>query len=97
MMSEMPANLSTQKYKPSANTFSYPFASCSPQRSPSTAEARKLAAPFDSRKSFQRSTNNADGPLTPAVLRLDPTFDPLRNDQRFEKLAADLAPNTADK
>jgi len=32
------------------------------------------------------------GPLTPAVLRLDPMFDPLRNDRRFEKLAASPAP-----
>jgi hypothetical protein len=31
-------------------------------------------------------------PLTPALLRLDPTFDPLRNDPRFQKLAASPAP-----
>ncbi|HST30139.1 MAG TPA: adenylate/guanylate cyclase domain-containing protein [Chthoniobacterales bacterium] len=31
-------------------------------------------------------------PLTPAILRLDPMFDPLRGDPRFEKIVADLAP-----
>src|SRR5207253_2347549 len=34
-------------------------------------------------------------PLTPALLRLDPMFDPLRNDPRFEKLVASAAPKTA--
>ena len=34
-------------------------------------------------------------PLTPALLRLDPMFDPLRNDPRFQKLAASPAPNHA--
>jgi hypothetical protein len=28
-------------------------------------------------------------PLTPALLRLDPMFDPLRNDPRFQKLCED--------
>jgi hypothetical protein len=35
-------------------------------------------------------------PLTPALLRLDPMFDPLLNDPRFEKLAVSSGPRTAD-
>ena len=30
--------------------------------------------------------------ITPALLRLDPMFDPLRNDPRFQKLVASPAP-----
>jgi serine/threonine protein kinase/Tfp pilus assembly protein PilF len=36
-------------------------------------------------------------PLTPALLRLDPMFDPLRNNPRFQRLVASSASKPADK
>src|SRR5438132_63943 len=39
----------------------------------------------------------SNAPLTPALFRLDPMFDPLRNDPRFQKRVASEAPQAADK
>jgi hypothetical protein len=37
------------------------------------------------------------GPITPALLRLDPIWDSLRADPAFQKLVASESPKTADK
>jgi tetratricopeptide (TPR) repeat protein len=63
-----------------------------------TGEPDRAIAALQKLLSIPYSGALAEGvPLTPALLRLDPMFDPLRNDPRVQKLAADLAPKTPDK
>ncbi len=51
-----------------------------------SALQKLLSTPYES------PLNAANVPLTSALLRLDPMFDPLRNDQRFQKLVASPTP-----
>ena len=50
-----------------------------------TALQKLLSIPYE-------STLASSPPLTPALLRLDPMFDPIRDDSRFQKLIASAAP-----
>ena len=57
-----------------------------------TGEADRAIAALQKLLSIPYAGAFPAGPLTPALLRLDPMFDPLRNDPRFQKLVASPAP-----
>jgi len=61
-------------------------------------EADRAIAALQKLLSIPYSSSLASNvPLTPALLRLDPMFDPLRNDPRFQKLVAAEAPKSGQK
>jgi serine/threonine protein kinase/Tfp pilus assembly protein PilF len=63
-----------------------------------TGESDRAIAALEKLLSIPESGPLATGlPLTPALLRLDPMFDPLRNDPRFQRLVASSASKPADK
>ena len=46
---------------------------------------------------YEGALPSGNAPLTPALLRLDPMFDPLQNDPRFQKLISEPHPKTVYK